>query len=79
MDKEHRGRLTRDGIRIYEATDFAGMRKAGDVAARILDEIAEHVFPGQTTGEIDRIIEEKVTASGARSDGVREGFGTRIA
>ena len=54
--KEHRGRLTKDGIRIYETSDFAGMHAAGAVAAGILDDIAAHVFPGQTTGEIDRII-----------------------
>jgi methionyl aminopeptidase len=63
----HRGRMTREGIRIHERADFAGMHKAGALAARILDEIADLVFPGQSTGEIDRVIEEKVTAAGAKS------------
>ena len=67
MNETHRGRMTRDGIRIHEAADFAGMHKAGDLAARILDEIAELVFPGQSTGEIDRVIEAKVVAAGAKS------------
>jgi methionyl aminopeptidase len=67
MLDERRGRLTRDGIRIYETVDFAGMRHAGEVAAAILDDIAPHVFPGQTTGEIDRIITEMVTARGCVS------------
>ena len=67
MDDAHRGRITRDGIRIHDHADFAGMHKAGEVAARILDEMAPHVFPGQTTGEIDRIITEKVEAAGATS------------
>ncbi|MHC0052159.1 type I methionyl aminopeptidase [Actibacterium sp. D379-3] len=67
MDDGTRGRLTKDGIRIYEASDFAGMRKAGEVAARILDEIAEHIAPGQTTGALDRIITERVDAAGATS------------
>lgn len=62
-----KGRQTRDGIRIYQDADYAGMRVAGELAARILDEVAEHVFPGQTTGEIDRLIEEKVDAAGAKS------------
>ncbi|SHI50418.1 methionine aminopeptidase, type I [Shimia gijangensis] len=62
-----KGRQTRDGIRIYEEADYAGMHVAGALAARILDEIAEHVFPGQTTGELDRLIEEKVDAAGAKS------------
>ncbi|WP_368185280.1 type I methionyl aminopeptidase [Aestuariibius sp. HNIBRBA575] len=64
---EPKGRLTRDGIRIYEDGDFAGMHAAGAVTARILDEIAEHVFPGQSTGEIDRIITAKVTEYGTKS------------
>lgn len=63
----HQGRTTKDGIRIHEAADFAGMRAAGHLAATILDEIAEHVTVGQTTAEIDRIIEEKVAAAGAKS------------
>jgi methionyl aminopeptidase len=67
VDDAHRGRLTRDGIRIYEAADFAGMHRAGELAARILDEMVEHVFPGQTTEAIDRIITGKVAAVGATS------------
>ncbi|MCZ7677154.1 MAG: type I methionyl aminopeptidase [Roseovarius sp.] len=67
VNEQHRGRLTRHGIRIHESEDFAGMHKAGALAARILDAMAGHVFPGQTTGEIDRIIEEMVEAAGARS------------
>ena len=63
-DKSH---ITRDGIRIYQDADFAGMHKAGELAARILDDIAEHIFPGQTTGELDRLIEEQVNAAGATS------------
>ena len=64
---KHDGRMTRDGIRIHEEADFAAMHAAGRIAAEILDEIVEHVFPGQTTGEIDRIIEEKVIAKGTIS------------
>ena len=62
-----RGRQTKDGIRIYEEADYAGMHKAGALAAQILDEIAEHVFPGQTTGALDKIIEDKVNEAGATS------------
>ncbi|MDQ2095789.1 type I methionyl aminopeptidase [Rhodalgimonas zhirmunskyi] len=67
MGETHQGRVTRDGIRIHEAADFAGMDKAGALAATILDEMSEHIFPGQSTGEIDRLIEEKVEAAGAKS------------
>ena len=67
VNELHRGRQTKDGIRIYDSSDFAGMHAAGKLAATILDEIAELVVPGQTTGELDRIIEEKVKAAGAKS------------
>ncbi len=64
---EHRGRLTRDGIRIYDPSDFAGMNRAGRLVATILDDIAAHVVPGQTTAEIDRLITDMVHAAGASS------------
>ena len=67
MTDIHKGRTTKDGIRIHEVADFAGMHAAGRLAATILDEIAEHVTVGQTTAELDRIIEEKVNAAGAKS------------
>ena len=64
---DHKGRITRDGIRIYEDADFAGMHVAGKATAQILDEVAELVFPGQTTGAIDKYIEDRVTEMGATS------------
>ncbi|RKF14800.1 type I methionyl aminopeptidase [Roseovarius spongiae] len=67
MYDQHRGRVTKDGIRIHEDADFAGMRKAGALAARILDEIAPHVAPGQTTGALDALIEGMIDEAGAKS------------
>jgi methionyl aminopeptidase len=67
LDYNTRGRLTRDGIRIYEDEDFVGMRVAGRLAARILDEIAPLVVPGVTTEELDRIITDKIAEAGAVS------------
>ena len=67
MDDRNRGRLTKDGIRIHEPADFAGMHKAGELAARILDEIAEFVEPGVTTARLDEIITNKVNSAGATS------------
>ena len=52
----NKARLTKDGIRIYDTDDFAGMAKAGALAAQILDDIAQHVVPGQSTAELDRMI-----------------------
>ncbi|MBC7133841.1 MAG: type I methionyl aminopeptidase [Roseovarius sp.] len=67
VNETHRGRLTREGIRIHEAADFDGMHRAGRLAAQILDEIADHVFPGQTTGALDALIETRITSAGAKS------------
>jgi len=60
-------RITREGIRLHEPEDFDGMRRAGNLAARILDDIAPQVFVGQTTGALDRLITDMVTARGATS------------
>ncbi len=62
-----RGRMTKDGIRIYEQSDFAGMHKAGHLAAQLLDEVIPLVKPGVTTGEIDSYITDRVVAEGATS------------
>ncbi|WP_342069093.1 type I methionyl aminopeptidase [Yoonia algicola] len=59
--------LTKDGIRLYQSEDFAGMAKAGALAAKLLDDIAPHVVPGQTTGELDRLITQWVEEAGAVS------------
>ena len=67
MDEKHTGRLTKDGIRIHEAAEFAGMHRAGRLAAQILDEMIEFVEPGMTTGKLDEIITNKVEAAGAKS------------
>ncbi|QFT97076.1 Methionine aminopeptidase [Roseovarius sp. THAF8] len=67
VNEQHRGRLTRDGIRIHEAADFAGMHKAGALAAEILDQVADLVEVGQTTAVLDKFIEDKVTEAGAKS------------
>ncbi|MCA2011881.1 type I methionyl aminopeptidase [Cereibacter sphaeroides] len=64
---DKKGKVTPQGIRIHTPEDFAGMHKAGALAAQILDDIAEHVFPGQHTAEIDRLIEEMVRKAGATS------------
>ena len=64
---ETRGRITKDGIRVHEDADFAGMAKAGRVAAEILDAIGPLVVPGATTGEIDAFITAEVERRGVTS------------
>ena len=63
----NKGRVTKDGIRIYETDDFADMNVAGRLAAQILDDIAAHVFVGQTTAEVDSLITQMVVDAGATS------------
>ena len=65
--EETRARITREGIRIYEDADFAGMAKAGQVAAEILDLVAPLVQPGATTGAIDDFIREEIARRGVTS------------
>ncbi len=67
LKESSKGRLTKDGIRLYDTADFAGMHTAGALAARILDSMAQHVFPGQTTEEIDRVITNMVEEADATS------------
>ncbi|NBE09236.1 type I methionyl aminopeptidase [Rhodobacter sp. CCP-1] len=64
---ETRGRITKDGIRIHEDADFAGMAAAGRVAAEILDMVGPLVVPGATTGDIDAFITEEVARRGVTS------------
>lgn len=65
MDK--RTRITREGIRLHDPEDFAGMHKAGKLAAEILDAMIPLVVPGVTTGELDAAIEKMVDDAGAIS------------
>jgi methionyl aminopeptidase len=49
--------VLRDGtIKIHGPAAFEGMRKAGRLAAEILDALAPMVLPGVTTGEIDDVV-----------------------
>jgi len=64
---ELRARITKDGIRIHEDADFAGMRAAGRVAAEILDSVAPLVVPGTTTAAIDVFITDEIKRLGVTS------------
>ncbi|MDT8345643.1 MAG: type I methionyl aminopeptidase [Thermohalobaculum sp.] len=46
---------TREGIRLYDMSDFDGMRAAGKLAAECLDLIGAYVQPGVRTEELDEI------------------------
>ena len=60
-------RKTKDGIDIYAPSDFEGMRKAGAVAAKILDDVIDVIEPGQTTAAIDNFVEQKIVEYGVTS------------
>ena len=57
--------IARDGtIKLHGPEGFEGMRKAGRVAAEVLDALVEKVVPGVTTGELDDFIREAFLAKG---------------
>ncbi len=53
------------GIPIHDAEGFEGMRRAGRLAAEVLDFITPHVQPGVTTGELDRLCHDFILDHGA--------------
>ncbi|MEZ5709559.1 MAG: type I methionyl aminopeptidase [Blastomonas sp.] len=55
----------RDGtIKLHGEDGFAGMRKAGRLAAEILDALVPHVVPGVTTAELDDMVREHMLRGG---------------
>ncbi|RED51991.1 type I methionyl aminopeptidase [Aestuariispira insulae] len=54
-------------IKLHGPEDFEGMRKAGSLAAEVLDYITPHVVPGISTGELDRLCAEYTASKGAVS------------
>ncbi len=51
-------------IKLHDESGFAGMRKAGRLAAEILDALVPHVVPGGTTGELDDIVRRMTLEGG---------------
>jgi methionyl aminopeptidase len=52
-------------ITIHGAAEFEGMRRAGRLAAEVLDFITPHVEPGVTTEHLDRLCHEFILERGA--------------
>jgi methionyl aminopeptidase len=52
-------------IIIHKPEDFEAMRKAGRLAAEVLDMVADHVKPGVTTGELNDLCHAMITGAGA--------------
>ncbi len=58
--------VLRDGtIKLHGPAAFEGMRKAGRLAAEILDELADHVRPGVTTQALDDLVRQMTLDGGA--------------
>jgi methionyl aminopeptidase len=53
------------GIKIHGPDAFEGMRKAGRLAAEVLDFITPHVVPGVTTDHLDRLCHGFIVDHGA--------------
>lgn len=52
-------------IIIHKPQDYEGMRKAGRLAAEVLDMIGEHVKPGVTTGHLNDLCHDMIVSQGA--------------
>ena len=52
---------------VHGPEDFAAMRRAGRLAAEVLDYIGPHVQPGVRTDELDRLCDEYTRRHGATS------------
>jgi methionyl aminopeptidase len=52
-------------IKLHGPDAFEGMRRAGRLAAEILDSLGPHVVPGVTTAEIDSIVQRMMLEAGA--------------
>ena len=51
-------------IKLHGPEGFEGMRRAGRLAAELLDALVPHVVPGVTTQELDEIVYRKTVDAG---------------
>jgi len=64
-DQILKNKENKDGIEIHPAADFEGMRRAGRLAAEVLDMITPHVQVGVTTDELNTICHDFIIKNGA--------------
>lgn len=57
--------MARSGIVLHQKEDFEGMRKAGKLAAEVLDFIVPFVQPGVTTDQLNQRCHDMIIAHGA--------------
>jgi methionyl aminopeptidase len=56
--------FTPEGIELHTERDFEGMRRAGRLAAEVLDMITDHVKPGISTEELDTLCHDHIISNG---------------
>jgi methionyl aminopeptidase len=54
-------------ILLKSERDLEAMRPAGGIAGAVLNEVAEYIKPGVTTGQVDEFAAERIKSYGARS------------
>jgi methionyl aminopeptidase len=52
-------------VKLHDAREFDGMRRAGRLAAETLDFVGPYVRPGISTGELDRMCHDFIVTRGA--------------
>ncbi|MCB1840091.1 MAG: type I methionyl aminopeptidase [Alphaproteobacteria bacterium] len=57
--------FTPEGIELHSEHDFEGMRRAGHLAAEVLDMITGHVSPGISTEDLDTLCHDYIIGNGA--------------
>ena len=55
----------KDGVTLHDREDFESMRKAGKLAAEVLDYITPYVKVGVSTGELDDLMRDYIVSHGA--------------
>jgi methionyl aminopeptidase len=65
VDAEDRSEARTGVIKLHGPESFEGMRRAGRLAAEILDALVPHVVPGVSTDELDRIVYQMMVDAGA--------------
>ncbi len=64
-DQNLKNNLNHQGIEIHPPADFDGMRRAGRLAAEVLDMITDHVQIGVTTDELNTLCHDYIVKHGA--------------
>jgi methionyl aminopeptidase len=64
VSPEDRAEARSGVIKLHGPEGFEGMRRAGRLAAEVLDALVPHVVPGVTTAELDRIVYDHTLSAG---------------